>query len=450
MGRYDDDWGARRPNTRARRRKPYNDDYKDDDRRRGRRSYAYREDAYREDDYRADDDVRIYETTRERREDGTGDPRTGGRERPYEEPARRSPYPEEAKRRARRPRRRGRGLGCLIPLIVVLLIAGAVVIAGMTMLGRLWDLVDSANFRTSDIAVNADLPASVKKSAKDYRTIMLFGVDSRDNTTLQSGVLSDSNIVVAIHKRTGAVKLLSIYRDTYVETTTGDHLKLTEVYSKYGAKEQLQTINRNFDMNVSEYVTVNWKAVADTINKLGGIDLDLSEDECRGINKYIDEVMESTGLSSSHIDVDDGVQHVDGVQAVTYCRLRKGLGDDYRRTERQRTVIAKTFARARSAGIPAVMKICEEIFPGISSSLSLTEVMTLAAGLGRFEIIESAGFPFDQATQDGGRYYLFPVTLSSNAKELHEYLYGDTEYTPSATVQGISQAVADFSGYYGN
>ena len=453
MARYDDDWGRRRPNTRARRRKPYNDDYKEDDRRRasGRSGYdgeERRDSRYedsrdpREDRYAGDRAPRRAAAA-ERERSAEGQPGNGRRQ---EEPDRRSGEGGKAARRRREKSGRG-GIGCLIPLVVLVVLIIGLGAAGFGLAGRLWSRVDSADFRTSEISVNADLPDSVKKAAKDYRTIMVFGVDSRDNTTLQSGALSDSNIIVAINRKTGAAKLLSVYRDTYVETTGGEHMKLTEVYNKYGAKEQLSTINRNFDMNVSEYVTVNWKTVADTINELGGIDLDLSEDECRGINKFIDEVMESTGLSSEHVDVEDGIQHVDGVQAVTYCRLRKGLGDDYKRTERQRTVIAKTLSAAKSAGMGKAMAICEKVFPGLSSSMSLMDVLTLAIGMGNFEIKDSAGFPFHQESEDGGRYYIFPVTLASNAAELHEYLYGNTDYTPSETVQGISRAIEEYSGF---
>lgn len=445
MARYDDDWGRRRPNTRARRRKPYNDDYKEDGRRRtsGRSDYGYEEERPdrryeegrdpREERYAGDADPRrAAAADRERR--AGGQPGDGRRQ-------------EEPNRRRTGRRGRGGGIGCLVPLIILVVLIIGLGAAGFGLAGRLWSRVDSADFRTSEISVNADLPDSVKTATKGYRTIMVFGVDSRDNTTLQSGALSDSNIIVAINRKTGAAKMLSVYRDTYVETTAGEHMKLTEVYNKYGAKEQLSTINRNFDMNVSEYVTVNWKTVADTINELGGIDLDLSEDECRGINKYIDEVMESTGLSSEHVSVEDGIQHVDGVQAVTYCRLRKGLGDDYKRTERQRTVIAKTLSVAKSAGMRKALAVCEKVFPGLSSSMSLMDVLTLAIGMGNFEIRDSAGFPFHQESEDGGRYYIFPVTLASNAAELHEYLYGNTDYTPSETVQGISRAIEEYSGF---
>ena len=158
-------------------------------------------------------------------------------------------------------------------------------------------------------------------------------------------------------------------------------------------------------------------------------------------------MIESTGVDSEHVSVEDGRQHLDGVQAVTFCRLRKGLGDDYKRTERQREVLSLTLAKAKSAGIPKVLEVCNEVFPGISSSLSLTEVMGMAAAMGRYEIVSTSGFPFDQESQDGGKYYLFPVTLSSNVKQLHEYLYNNTAYEPSGTVQNLSEAISSYSGY---
>ena len=479
MSRTDYDQSRRR--TPRRSRKPYNDDYKEDSRasRRSREAYDddyaysrgsgryYDDDPY-EDRYDSryedpDEDVRIYENSRSRRKAAAEDSRDSY----YDEPraarrssrssARRSqderadyePRRQRSSRSARPQRRRRRSRGLLIPLIVVLLFV-VVAAGGIGYLSSLWGKVDSANFKASDVVVNSDLPESIQRELKDYRTIMIFGVDSRDNSTLQSGTLADSNIICAINKSTGDVKLLSIYRDTYVETTGGEHMKLTEVYSKYGAEEQLSTINKNFDMHVTEYVTVNWKAVALTIDKLGGIDLELSSAECEGINKYINEVIQSTGIESSKISVEDGTQHVDGIQAVTYCRLRKGLGDDYKRTERQRTVINKTLSKAKQAGIPTVINVCNEVFPGISSSLSLPEVLTLAGSMGKFNIADSAGFPFENEAPNTGRNFLYPVTLSSNVTELHAYLYNNTDYAPSETVRALSEAVAEESGFYGN
>ena len=470
MSRTDDDWGRRRTSSR-RSRKPYNDDYKEDSRfsRRGRDSYdddyaysrgggRYYDDEPYDDRYDdPDEDIKIYENSRRRaaadedRERYYDEPRTSGRSsrgasrrrEEYEPRRRRSAREQGTKRR----RRRSRGL--MIPVIVVLLFV-VVAAAGIGYLSSLWGKVDSANFKASDVVVNSDLPESIRKELKEYRTIMIFGVDSRDNSTLQSGTLADSNIICAINRSTGDVKLLSIYRDTYVETTGGEHMKLTEVYSKYGAEEQLSTINKNFDMYVTEYVTVNWRAVALTIDKLGGIDLDMTAAECEGINKFINEVINSTGIESSRVSVQDGTQHVDGIQAVTYCRLRKGLGDDFKRTERQRTVIGKTLSKAKQAGIPTVINVCNEVFPGLSSSLSLPEVLTLAGGMGKYNIIDSAGFPFENEAPNTCRNFLYPVTLASNAAELHEYLYGNTDYAPSETVRSLSEAVAEESGFYGN
>ena len=419
-----DDWGARRPNTR-RTRKPYNDDYKDPAPEKRSRSAPYQDDP--------DEDIRIYKSSSDRRAE----------DHPEEDP----PVKRKSGRNMKQKRPRGKSHTGLLVLMVVVMLVAAAGLSLFAVIGFLWSRVDTADFGRSDIAVNQDLPDSVKSAAGDYRTILVCGVDSRDSTTLQAGTLADSNILVSIHKKTGDVKLLSIYRDTLVETTTGERMKLTEVYNRFGAKEQLGTINRNFDLAVTDYVTVNWKAVAEAINLLDGMDLDLSSDECKGINRYIGEVMDSTGLSSARVKVADGLQHVDGVQAVTYCRLRKGLGDDYRRTERQRTVISKALERGKEAGISRVMDLCSRIFPGISTSLSMTEALTLCAGLDRLEVRDSAGFPFEQVSQEGGHYYIFPVTLASNAAQLHAYLFGNSEYEPSGTVQMLSGKMIQESGY---
>ncbi len=325
-----------------------------------------------------------------------------------------------------------------------LLILTIVLAFGFFYLIDTWNQIGKSDFDASDVYINSDLDDSVITSQANYTTIALFGVDSRDNTTLTKGALADTNIIACINNKTHEIKLVSVYRDTYVENLEGGHQKINEVYNKYGALDQLGTLNKNFDLTITKYVTVNWKAVAETIDLMGGLDIELTELEASGINKYIDEVMSSTGLSSSYVTVQAGVQHLDGVQSVTYCRLRNTAGSDYKRTERQREVISLMLEAAKKMNVITLTKICNEIFPAIATNMSLTEILSLASSVSKYEISDSTGFPFNQASQSsGGRDYVYSKDLEADVISLHAYLYENNQYTPSGTVKRLSQEMDD-------
>ena len=363
-------------------------------------------------------------------------------------------YGEHRRHKGDRPirkKKRGGGCclgGCLVPLLLLILMIGGV---GYLTIGLFAGRMQDAGFAKSSVSVNQDLAASTEEAMDGYRNIMLFGVDSRDQDPLAQGALADSCMLLSINKKNGDIQLLSIYRDTYVETTDGSHKKLTEVYAAYGPKEMLQTINRNFDLDVKEYVTYTWAAVADYINGIGGMDLTITSAEAAGINDYIDEVIKNTGIESSYVSEDISSEgqlcHLDGVQTVTYCRLRKGLGDDYKRTERQRTVVSKAVSMAKKNPVSAVSS-AYQVMPEIASNLSNSDLLSLLVGFPMYDLVSTAAFPYTtgDATLNGGAY-LYAYTLTSNNAELHANMFGNTNYEPSGTVWELQNKQGDVFGY---
>ena len=404
-----EDWGRRRVKERKT-RKPYNDDYRETDRRRPSR----RIEDFDEEDFLREDE-------------------TGGR---YDD----EPYGAQKGRK-----KHGALKAVLWVFLALFMLAAAVCLAVAAIIGSLWSHTGKSDFAAADVAVNQDMAETVHSSLKDYRTILICGVDSRENTAPKSGSPAESNVLVAVHKKTGAVKLLTVCRDTFVEAPDGRTMRLSEVFEQHGMRKQLETINRNFDLEVTEYVTLNGKALAQAISFLGGIDLDLGTEECKSINRYLEDVMQAIGFASTRLSVADGIQHVDGVQAVTYCRQQNVPGNDYQRTERQRIVLAGTLAKAGKAGPVKIMQICSRVFPGISTSLSLPEVLVLLMGTRNYTVRDSAGFPFEYAekTEEDGEGTIYPETLIHNAAEMHAYLYGNSGYTPSGTVTEISRRIED-------
>lgn len=295
-------------------------------------------------------------------------------------------------------------------------------------------------FGDGDILIND----GVKQEG--YTTIALFGGDSREGQ-LEAGTHADTIIVASIDNETKEIRLMSIYRDTVVQETDGDLKKANNAYFQGGPQEAINMLNRNFDLDIKHYVTVDFKALADTIDLLGGIEVDVSDEEAVEMNRYIGE----TGMvvEKEAILVTGGEQTLDGVQAVTYARIRKNVGGDYARTERQRLVIQKVVEKVKQTNLTTMNEIINEVFPQVSTSFTLGEVVKLAAGVLQYELGETAGYPFEHTDSsiDGIGSVVVPLGVAENVEELHAFLYPKDEYAVSQTVLNIADEIEYVSGY---
>ena len=200
-------------------------------------------------------------------------------------------------------------------------------------------------------------------------------------------------------------------------------------------------MNRNFDLNIEKYITVNFGNVADVIDDIGGIELDITSEELQYINKYIDEINKVENTNSSHIS-NTGTQKVDGVQAVAYSRIRYTAGGDYKRAERQRTVLLKMFEAAKQQNTVKLLGIAKDMMDKIGTNYSSGEVIEILSYLAKYNMEETKGFP--NKLWGGtieGTWYAVPVTLESNAQALHNYLFNDKKYEPSDKVKEISEEI---------
>lgn len=273
-----------------------------------------------------------------------------------------------------------------------------------------------------------------------YRNIAIFGVDSRTNS-LEKSTHSDTIIVTSINKKTKNTKLVSIYRDTYVNIPDKGYNKINAAYFKGGYGLALNTINTNFDLNIKEYVTVNFNAVCNVIDLLGGITLDITKEELKYVNGYTKELNEINGTDVGKLK-SAGTQLVNGTHATAYARIRYTAGGDYKRTERQRIVIQKIFEKAKSADIKTINSIVNEIFPQIYTNLSSMDMLNLAKDIFSYNIVDESGFPFEKKADYYKKVsYVFPVDLSANVTSLHKFLFGTDNYVPSSTVKSYSDVI---------
>ena len=297
-----------------------------------------------------------------------------------------------------------------------------------------------------DAGINDDLSDAALESMDGYVNIALFGLDNRTNGNYNTGN-SDSIMIASINEDTKEVKIASVYRDTYLDIGDDTYRKANAAYAKGGVEGAVQMLNSNLDLTITEYVCVDWRALIEAIDALGGIDLEVTTDEASVMQPYIDEIQQTTGYSSSYVS-GGGMTHLDGVQAVAYSRVRYTAGDDFLRASRQRLVIQAMLAKAKEADVVTLTTLCSDIFDDISTSLSISQLVGLAKDVNKYEIQSTTGFPFKLATASLPKCgsTVVAADLETNVIQLHEYLYDDADYVPSDTVKDTSTHIVNATG----
>ncbi len=311
-----------------------------------------------------------------------------------------------------------------------------------TMLGYAWNIMHMPNAPKVQMPQlqNTNISIETQEKMEGYWTVAVFGVDSREGT-LGKGTRSDMQMILNVDLGTGEIRIVSVYRDTYLRIDDKERYdKINEAYFRGGPKQAIEALKDNLDLTIDDYASFSWKAVADAINLLGGIDVDISHEEFRVINGFITETVESTGVGSHHLKK-EGPNHLDGVQAVAYARLRK-MDTDFKRTERQREVVDLALKKAREADAATLSKVAAAVFPQISTSVGMKDILPLMKNIKRFHMTETEGFPSKlKDVMIGKRDCVVPVTLESNVIRLHQFLFDDEIYEPSDTVKEISRQI---------
>ena len=357
----------------------------------------------------------------------------------------------DRQKRVRRRRRRSTLSRVMFALEIIVLV---VLMGGLFVYAKLGKL-NHETINEEEIDVNESVTEN--QVMKGYTTIALVGIDSRDDK-LKSDWNSDTMIIASINNDTKKVKLVSVYRDTYLclgedEDGNNSYGLANSPYCTGGAKKMINMLNKNLDMNISDFVTVNFQAVAETVELLGGIDVEMKKEEVVHLNNYCVETSEVTGMDYTPLEEIEGVQHLNGVQAVAYARIRKTSGNDFRRAARQREVIYKIVEKAKNSSIATLNTVLDKIFPMIYTSLTEKEILSMGMDMLSYDIEDQTGFPFDHLYGDtvkeamDGVDCVLPITLESNVIKLHEFLYPEDSYVPSNEVKTYSQEISDKSGF---
>ncbi len=275
-----------------------------------------------------------------------------------------------------------------------------------------------------DTMVNQKL----EEKTDNVENYALFGLDCR--TDGYEGCRSDVMMIVSYNKDTNNVTLASVPRDTYVEITGHGFDKINHAYAFGGPTLALQTLNRAFDLDIKQYVSVNFSAVEKIIDAIGGVEV--------MIDSY--EIGHVPGIYQA------GLQHLNGAQALAYSRIRYVGNGDFERMERQREVIGSALEVISTSNVTTLMSLVNELLPLVRTNIVQKEMLTLVTGL------MTNGIPALSTTQVpaqadgvgttlGGIYYFVPKSLEEAAISLHELIHPTTKYEVSDTLKAMSDAL---------
>lgn len=280
----------------------------------------------------------------------------------------------------------------------------------------------------------------------EYQNIALFGVDSREQDLLSGDNRSDTIMICSIHKKTGEIKLVSVYRDTLLNIGGEEYRKCNAAYAFGGPQQAITMLNTNLDLNITDFVTVGFEGLAETIDALGGIDLEITEEEREYMNSYMDDMYYEIGTEYDEVE-GSGMQHLSGIQATAYCRIRYTAGDDFRRAERQRTVLELTLQKAKQANPLQLIAVANGVMSKMATSLDTWEMFNLILRARNMDLTESSGFPSEEdrifATING-ESCVVPYYLTTNVKTLHRTLFEQEDYEPSAVVERINETINSY------
>ena len=328
-------------------------------------------------------------------------------------------------------------LGIFITLLIIILAAGSTAIF----------FVNNKIGKMNKVNIDEEtLGLSDNNNLTGYRNVAIFGIDSR-SSNYQLGNRSDCIMIASINNKTHDIKLVSVYRDTYMQIEGHGLDKVTHAYSYGGPELAIKTLNENLDLNIKEFVTVNFDAVAEAVDALGGIKMEITSAEVKYINGYIDETSSVTDKKSKHI-TKPGIYVLDGVQAVAYSRIRYTSGGDYKRTERMRDVITAMIAKLKTKSVSQINTIADRVLPQVYTNLSMTDLLSMIPAVASFNVGESIGWPYEtRGATISGVWYGAPVTLESNVCKLHQEVFGDSDYEVPASIKTISDKIINKTGY---
>lgn len=276
-----------------------------------------------------------------------------------------------------------------------------------------------------------------------YRNIVLFGVDSREKVLL-NGTRSDTIMIASVNEKTQEVKIVSLYRDTFLNVGENTYNKANVAYAYGGPSRAVEMLNNNLDLNITDYVTVGFSGLIDIVDAVGGIAINLTEEEVGYLNSYQICMAEELGREYVPVEV-AGEQVLNGMQATAYCRIRYTAGSDFKRTQRQRDVLIQILEKAKTMSLVEMNVAIDAILPKVATSLDIKEILEIASNAKDYTVVDNTGIPFKKnlvgAFVGKKGSCVVPYDLEENVIQLHQFLYNDEDYEPSETVKRYNEEI---------
>lgn len=316
-----------------------------------------------------------------------------------------------------------------------------------------------------DIKINPEVQQNMNQAvvdkegekSKGYWNIALFGVDAITPEQLYKGSRSDTIMIASINMDNGEIKLVSVYRDTYLNRGNDTYGKCNAAYAANGAAQAMSMLNTNLDLAITDFVTVNYQAIKETVDGLGGVWIDVDKEELKHINNYQTSIIRDTDIpKSEYIAVKEtGYQLLNGLQAAAYCRIRYGGGDDFKRTERQRELIKAMEAKAKTKSIGELTELLPKVLKYVYTDIDETDMVELLKNITKYTIVEEGGFPTEEyrTTETLGKAHgncIIPTNLEKNVVWLHEFLFEEEDYQVSNTVKECDKRIKKDTAPYMN
>ncbi len=309
-------------------------------------------------------------------------------------------------------------IGILLTMII------GIVASGYLYFNHLVNKTTKVEINKENIGITEEVEEKLSKYSDTILNIALFGVDADEN-----GVGRSDSIMIAtidtVHKK---LKLTSVMRDSYVDIEGYGYDKINHAYAFGGPELAINTLNRNFDLNIKYFVSVNFSTLPKIIDKLGGVDIEVDAEELNYINGYINGINKINGTSSPNIS-SVGIHHMDGTQAMAYCRIRYTSGEDYKRTERHREVLSAIFSKALTLNVTEYPSILNEILPMVETNLNSGDILDLGNEVLKMgkSTLEQERFPRDgycQGEMINGVYYL-TFDKATTVEQIYNYIFED-------------------------
>ena len=308
-----------------------------------------------------------------------------------------------------------------IGLVVILIISGGLGYIYFTLSKVNKNVIDNSD---KGVGITNEVKQKIAEIKDPPINIALFGLDRRSKN--ENGN-SDTIMVVTIDKEHKKIKLTSIMRDSRVPVPGHGLNKINSAYQYGGPQLAIKTINQDFGLAIKDYVSVDFFDMDKIINELGGVEINVKQDEIKYINSYQVETASIEKVTPVSV-TRAGLQNLNGLQAVGYSRIRY-IGNDQQRTERQRTVLTALLNKVMNGGVASYPSTANKLLPLFETNLSMTDIISLGVNTlnsGTKNIVQLR-FPLDSElttpTINNISYVVYDVDVVK--KQLFDYIYND-------------------------